>query len=129
MARPQLIKLYSNNSSEAAQSVAQLHEIVAKILQSNHENLIQLRELIKRNNEGADFRPPISNHRNAEHHNESNSNYIPGSLLTPGSGLDDNDSAKSPVSSFSIRSMSRSMSSLLLPSFTEGLLSSRAYRI
>ena len=120
-----MIPLYSNNASESA---TQLHEIVSKILQSNHEISIQLRELIKRNEEGADIRPPI-NQPNAEHDNES---ATPDFLkLTPASSttdFDDNASFKSAVSSFSIRSMSRSMSSLSLPSFTEDLLNSRAYK-
>ena len=127
-----IMPLYSTNSSEAAQSLAQLHEIVAKILQSNHKISIQLRELIKRNDEGADVGPPIPNQPDAEHNKESvSTSYTPGSLLTPGSSttdFDDNASFKSAVSSLSIRSMSRSMSSLLLPSFTEDLLNSRAYK-
>ena len=201
-----LIPSYSNNSSEAAQCLAQLHKIVAKILQSNHEIRqsnhdihneirqsnneisIQLQELIMRNDEGADHRlpnanqpnaehdnesnyapgallspgsfttdfddnasfnsavsslsirsmgqhpqPPIANlnQPNAEHDNESDSDYTPGVLLTLGSStsdFDDNASFKSAVSSFSIHSMGRSMSSFLLPSFTEDVLNSRAYK-
>ena len=105
-----LIPSYSNNSSEATQCLAQLHEIVAKILQSNyeirqsnqeisqsnheirqsnHEMSIQLSELIKRNDEDADVRPPIALQPNAEHDNEYASNYTPGTLLTPGSSTTD----------------------------------------
>ena len=84
-----------------------------------------------RNDESADLPPPIANQPNAEHNNESTSSYIPGALLTPGSSttdFDDNASFKSAVSSFSIRSMGRSISSFLLPSFTEDVLNSRAYK-
>ena len=98
------------------------------MLQFNHEISIQLRELIKRNDKGADLRRLIANQPNAEHENESTSDYTPGSLLTPGSPIDDNASFKTAVSSFSIRSMSRSMKSLLLLPFTEDLQDSRAYK-
>ena len=94
---------------------------------------IQLHELINRNGEGADAQSPIANQPNAEHNNESASNYIPGTLLTPGSSTTEvevNASFNSTESlfKFSKRSMSRSMSSLHLPSFTEDLQKSRVYK-
>jgi len=120
-----LISLCSNRAAEANESLDRLHDLVEQIAESNFETSVQLRELISQH-DACSIYPSSTSEESAGRDNDHDSTFsstVRSSLASGSTVPSDQASVRTNATSFSIRSV-RS----IIPSFTDELFSSRAYK-